>query len=500
MQARKTKIIATLGPATDNPDVLRELVASGVDVARFNFSHGDHESIRKRLDAFRAVCAELGSNAASLADTKGPEIRLGDFEGGHAELAHGSEFRLTTGECLGNSNHAFISYPGLPGEVSEGVRILIDDGLIVLEVKSAYDSEIITKVINGGRVGNRKSVNVPSANLHLPFISGRDRADLRVIVELGFDYVAASFTRSADDIRELRAAMQPLIGCRRAHDQDGRGANVGRAAGAGGIQIIAKIENAEGVANLESIIEASDGLMVARGDLGVEMPYEHIPILQKRMIQMCNTRGKAVITATQMLESMIVSPRPTRAEVSDVANAIFDGTGAIMLSGETAAGKYPVEAVRTMANVAEHTENSINYINLFRAGAYGQDHSVVNAISRSAVSTAHELGAAAILAVTLSGATARNIAKFRPSCPIVACATDPAVVRQLSLVWGVLPIKMDEQHETAALLTQAAELGAQKAGLSGGDLVVIAAGIPLGAVGATNMIKVHEIGENYEVF
>ena len=480
MPARKTKIIATMGPSTDNPEILRELIKSGMDVARYNFSHGDHDTVKKRLDTFRAVCAELGADTAALADTKGPEIRLGDFAGGFTELAAGAEFRLTTEECEGGAGRASITYAGLPAEVSEGVKILVDDGLIVLEVKGSYETEIITKVVNGGRVSNHKSVNVPSVPLKLPFISGRDRADLRFIADMGFDYIAASFTRSQGDIRELRAALQPLQ--------------------RSGIQIIAKIENAEGVSNLDSIIDASDGLMVARGDLGVELPFEHIPILQKSMIQMCNRRGKAVITATQMLESMVQNTRPTRAEVSDVANAIFDGTGAIMLSAETAAGKHPVEAFKAMANIAEHTERSINYMDLFRSNSYGEDHTVMNAISRAAVTTAHELGAAAILAVTLSGATARNIAKYRPSCPIVACTPDASVLRQLKLVWGVLPLKMDEQLETGALFTHAAELGAKKAGLREGDLVVIAAGVPLGTVGSTNMIKVYEIGEGYTVF
>ena len=480
MEIRKTKIVATLGPATDGPGVLRELILSGVNVARFNFSHGSHDDVRARLAEFRAVCAELGATVAALADTKGPEIRLGDIEGGPVMLEEGGEFRLTTEPCAGDARMARVSYAGLPGDVSEGSRILIDDGLIELVVKSASGSEIVTKVVNGGPVSSHKSVNVPGVRLSLPFISGGDRADLRFIAEMGFDYIAASFTRSASDIREIREALRPLNGSK--------------------ILIIAKIENADGVANLEEIINEADGLMVARGDLGVEMPFEDIPILQKRMINMTRRRSKVVITATHMLESMVHSPRPTRAEVSDVANAVFDGTSAIMLSGETANGKYPVESVRAMAGVAMHTERSIDYKARFREDVYRQDLTVVNAISHATVTTAHDLDAAAVLTVTMSGATARNIAKFRPACPVIACATDPSVVRQLSLVWGVTPIPMPEQHETGALFEQAAELGAKKAGLADGDLVVIVAGVPLATAGTTNMIKVHEVGEDTKIF
>ena len=495
MPARRTKIIATLGPATDDREILKELVLSGMDVARFNFSHGSHEDIRGRLAMLRSICAELGTDVAALADTKGPEVRLGVFKGGFTELEPGREFTLTTNECVGDADRASVTYAGLPGDVSEGVKILIDDGLIMLEVKGTTESTVVTKVVHGGVVGDHKSVNVPSVHLNLPFISSRDRSDLRFITEQGFDYIAASFTRNAGDIQEIRTSLQTLCSVLNASDTAAAQPPV-----CSEIPLIAKIENAEGVDNLDSIINASDGLMVARGDLGVEMPLEHIPILQKRMINMCNRRGKAVITATQMLESMMAHPRPTRAEVSDVANAIFDGTGAIMLSGETAAGKYPIDAVRTMANIAEYTERSVNYVELFRAGAYSRNLTVVNAISHAAVMTAHELGAAAILTVTLTGATARNIAKYRPSCPIIACTVSPCVVRRLKLVWGVKPMLMDKQNETAALFAKAAELGVREAGLANGDIVVIAAGVPLGAVGATNMIKVHEIGENFSVF
>jgi len=473
---RKTKIIATLGPATDSPEIMRGLIKAGMNVARFNFSHGSHDELTERLALFRSVCSELGANIAALADTKGPEVRLGLFEGGSAELISGSDFRLSALPCEGTAEKAYVTYAGLVKDVSAGDRILLDDGLIDLEVKRVSETEIVTRVIHGGRISNRKGVNVPSVRLNLPFISGADRSDLRFIAEMGFDYIAASFTRSADDIHEMRDILRPL----KASD----------------IHIIAKIENEEGVTNLNSIIGVSDGLMVARGDLGVELPLEDIPVLQKRMITMGARSGKTVITATQMLDSMIHNPRPTRAEVSDIANAIYDGTSAIMLSGETASGKFPVEAVRTMAAVAQHTERSINYKEQFRSGIFKQNTNVVNAISHAAVMTAHDLDATAILTVTLSGATALNVAKFRPSCPIIACTTDPAAVRRLSLVWGIRPLLMGEQHETGVLFTLAAELSAKEAGLSKGDLVVIVAGVPLASVGATNMIKVHEIGED----
>jgi len=455
---------------------MREMLLAGVDVARFNFSHGSHDEIRERLAMFRTLCGELGLNVAALADTKGPEVRLGVFEGGGADLVSGEEFRLTTESCVGNAEKAQVSYKGLVRDVSAGDRILLDDGLIDLEVKKTMDREILTRVMHGGRISNRKGVNVPSVRLNLPFISSADRADLRFIAEMGFDYIAASFTRSAGDVYELRDALRPLK--------------------ASEIQIIAKIENEEGVTNLDAIIAASDGLMVARGDLGVELPLEDIPALQKQMIRMGAQSGKTVITATQMLESMIHNPRPTRAEVSDVANAIYDGTGGIMLSGETASGKYPVEAVKLMAGVAMHTERSIDYKEQFRRGISKESLNTVNAISHAAVMTAHDLDAAAILTVTLSGATALNVAKFRPACPIIACATDPAIVRRLNLIWGTQPFLMEEQHETGMLFKLAAELSAKEAGLSKGDLVVIVAGVPLASVGTTNMIKVHEIGED----
>jgi pyruvate kinase len=476
---RKTKIIATLGPATDDEGVLRELLREGANVARFNFSHGDHDSVKRRLESLRRASRELGLPVAALADTKGPEIRLGKFSGGKAELKAGQTFCITTDEVDGSSERASVSFGGLPKDVVPGASILIDDGLVAMTVARTTDREIFCEVANDGVISDHKSVNVPSAHLSLPFISSGDRADLRFIAEMGFDYIAASFTRDANDILELRDALHRL--------------------NAEGIHVIAKIENADGVANVESIIGVADGLMVARGDLGVEMPLEDIPVLQKRLIKLAYRQGKVVITATQMLESMIVNPRPTRAEVSDVANAIYDGTSAIMLSGETASGRHPVEVVRVMSLIAERTEREINYKNRFKESSYKPEASIVNAIAHATVTTAHDLEARAILTVTVSGYTARNVAKFRPACPIIACTTEPSVVRQLSLVWGVKPILMDKQFDTSALFEQATALARESAGLKAGDLIVITAGVPLGYSGTTNLLKVHEIGESAKI-
>ena len=474
---RRTKIVATLGPSTEDAAVLRQMLEAGMNVARFNFSHGDHETIRRRLADLRGACEELGCTVAALADTKGPEIRLGTFAGGKAELSEGQPFILTSDECEGDGGRVSISYAGLPGDIEPGARILVDDGLVSLRVEKVIGADIHTVAENGGTLRDRKSVNVPSASLNMPFISARDRSDLRFIVESRFDFIAASFTRDGKDVLDMRDELRHL-GC----DKDA-------------IKIIAKIENAEGVANLGAILDAADGLMVARGDLGVEMPLEDIPVLQKELIKLALKQGKVAITATQMLESMVQNPRPTRAEVSDVANAIFDGTGAIMLSGETASGSYPVEAVRTMAAIAERTEREIHYKRRFAQRERETVPSTVNAIAHATVTTAHDLNAEAIMTITMSGSTARNISKFRPECGIVACTADPRVQRQLAMEWGVTPLQMDRQVDTDELFKQAIELSRTRAGLKDGDLIVITAGVPLGASGATNLLKVHEIGE-----
>ena len=473
---RKTKIVATLGPASDDPAILRKMLATGLDVARFNFSHGSHEDHQIRIDSFRKICREEGVTVALLADTKGPEIRLGTFTDGRAELKTGTTFTLTTAEIIGDAGRVSISYDRLPGNVSPENRILLDDGLIELSVVSVSNTEITTRVINGGVITDRKSLNVPGVALNMPYISAKDRSDIRFFIENDFDIIAASFVRSDRDITDLREEITRV-------KRDSK------------IKIISKIENAEGVRNLDAILSASDGLMVARGDLGVEVDFEELPILQKDMIRRAVSKGKDVITATQMLESMINNPRPTRAETSDVANAIYDGTGAIMLSGETAMGKYPAEALAAMARIAERIEKSIDYRLRFERSGQRSETSVTNAISHATVTTAHDLDAAAILTVTWSGITARNVAKFRPGCPVLACTPDQGAQRQMKLVWGVVPLLTVQDDNTTKLFTHAVEAALESGYVKTGDLVVLTAGVPVGYAGTTNMLKVHVVGD-----
>ena len=473
---RKTKIVATLGPATDNPEVLRKMIASGLDIARFNMSHGTHEEHAERVRVLRELCAEMGVTVALLGDTKGPEIRVGTFKEGSVNLVAGNTFVLTTNPVEGDSARVSVSYAGLPREVKPGARILIDDGLIELVAESVSGTDVTTRVIIGGRVSNRKGINIPGVNLDMPFISASDRADLRFFAENDFDLIAASFVRSADDVSTMREELL-------------------RINSANSIWIIAKIENAEGVANIDSILTVADGLMVARGDLGVELAHEELPIIQKDLIKTAVRRGKSVITATQMMESMVFNPRPTRAETSDVANAIYDGTSALMLSGETAAGKYPSEALAIMSKIAERIERDIDYPKRFRQGEHNPETSMTNAISHATVTTAHDLRTAAILTVTLSGITARNVAKFRPECPIIACTPDPAVGRKLKLIWGVEPLLTERETDTSTLFNHAVQ-AAEKAGyVRQGDIIVLTAGVPIGHTGNTNMLKVHVVGE-----
>ncbi|MCL2820050.1 MAG: pyruvate kinase [Oscillospiraceae bacterium] len=478
---RKTKIVSTLGPATDNPDVLRALIEAGLDVARFNFSHGNYEDQKARAEMLRKICKETKSTIALLADTKGPEIRLGLFENGGVPLAADDKFILTTQEVKGNAERASITYSKLPQKVSAGTKILLADGLIELVVEKISETEIDTRVIKGGYVSDRKGVNVPGKSLDMPYICEKDLNDLKFMVENNFDFIAASFVRSADDINEMRTELDRL-------DSNNK------------IKIIAKIENAEGVRNIDSILDACDGIMVARGDLGVEVEYEELPIIQKYLIRRTLLQRKPVITATEMLESMINSPRPTRAETSDVANAIYDGTSAIMLSGETAVGKYPVEALTAMATIAERIEKSIDYHKRFKQGEYKEDGyktepSITNAISHATVTTSLDLSAAAILTVSLSGNTAQSVAKYRPICPIIACTPDPVVQRQLKLNWGIIPLLTHKETDTTELFNHAVEAALEAGYLIRGELVVLTAGVPVGHSGTTNMIKVHMVGE-----
>ena len=469
---RKTKIICTIGPASESPEKLEELMKAGMNVARFNFSHGDHEEQRKRFDNVIAIGKKLNLPVATLLDTKGPEIRLKEFANGKEELTKGQLFTLTTNDVLGDNNICSITYKGLVNDVEVGGKILIDDGLIEMKVLRITDTDIECEVINGGKVSNKKGVNVPGANLSMPFISEVDRNDIIFGAQTGFDILACSFVRRASDIVEVRKLVE---------DNGGK------------MTIIAKIENKEGIDNLEEIMEVADGVMVARGDMGVEIPGEEVPVIQKLIIRKVYNAGKQVITATQMLDSMMKNPRPTRAETTDVANAIYDGTSAIMLSGETAAGLYPLESVQTMVRIAERTEEDINYRNRFFNYERRANQNVTDAVCHATCTTAMDLNAGAIVTVTKSGNSARNISKYRPECPIIAGTTSDKVCRQLNMSWGVTPVHLEEKNEIFELFDHAVEVGKEKELLRKGETVVLTAGVPLGVSGNTNMIKVQVV-------
>lgn len=468
---RKTKIICTIGPASQDVDHLRELMLAGMNVARFNFSHGDHEEQKGKFENVDKVRKELGLPVATLIDTKGPEIRLGDFEGYKVELVEGQEFILTTDEVMGTAQKASISYKGIKNDIGTGSSILIDDGLIGLTVEKIEGNDIHCRVMNGGSVSSRKGVNVPGAILTMPYISEKDRADIIFGIEMGFDFLAASFVRNKEDVLAIREILDEYNSS---------------------MQIISKIENMQGIQNLEEIIEVSDGIMVARGDLGVEIPMEELPMVQKKMIKLALAQGKQVVTATQMLDSMMKNPRPTRAEVTDVANAIYDGTTAIMLSGETAAGQYPVEALKTMSRIAEATEQDIDYRG--RMARYAEcEKDITTAIAYATCTTAMDLNAKAIITVTLSGFTAAAISRFKPDCQIIGCAMDNKVSNQINLLWGVKPIYLEKQDDAEALFSNAVEQAKAAGCVEKGDIVVITAGVPLGVAGRTNMIRVVEV-------
>lgn len=471
---RKTKIVCTIGPATNNEEMLRNLMLAGMDVARINFSHGTHEAAKEMVDRIKKVREELDIPVAILLDTKGPEIRLKSFKNGKVMLKEGQTFTLCTDDVEGDDQMVSITYKNLPNDVNIGSRILIDDGLIELQVASIKNNKIVCIVNNGGEISNSKGVNVPNVELSMPYMSEKDKSDILFGIEQGFDFIAASFVRTADDVLEIRQILEH---------------NGGR-----DIAVLAKIENAQGVKNIDSILNVADGIMVARGDMGVEIDMQDLPVIQKTLIKKTYRACKRVITATQMLDSMIRNPRPTRAEISDVANAIYDGTSAIMLSGETAMGKYPIEAVKTMASIAERTENDIDYkkkLKLFDSEG-GLD--VPSAISHATCTTAHDLGAAAIIALTYSGGTARQISSFRPACPIIAPTLSERARRQLNMSWGVIPISSEVAANSDELFDTSVD-HAEKLGLvKKGDLVVITGGMPMGVAGTTNMMKVHLVG------
>lgn len=471
---RKTKIVCTIGPATDDDKVMREMMLAGMNVARFNFSHGDYEMHKRRFEQVVRLRNELKLPIATMLDTKGPEIRLGKFvDDKPVVIKDGDTYTLTTVECECTAEKACISFKGLPHDVTVGTTILINDGVIELRADKITDTDIVCTVINGGTLSNNKGINVPGVELSMPYLSERDMSDLEFGSKMGYDFIAASFVRSSADINYLKKFTKSL--------------------GWTTPRIIAKIENMDGVNNIDEIIDAADGIMVARGDMGVEIPFEQIPAIQKEIIAKGYMAGKQVITATQMLESMITNPRPTRAEITDVANAIYDGTSAIMLSGETAAGKHPVEAVKTMALIAETTEKDINYISRLSKRPVSIVKNLTNAISHAAVTTAHDIGAKAVITVTKSGSTARNLSKFRPSCMIIGCTPNETVLRQMSLSWGVAPVMMDEKENTDELFESAINAAVEHGLLESGDVAVITAGIPLGIAGNTNMLKVAEI-------
>ena len=469
---RKTKIVCTLGPSTDREGVLREMMLSGMNVARFNFSHGSHEEHMARLDQLKALREELRLPVAAMLDTRGPEIRLKSFVNGAIQMKTGQEFTLTTEDIVGDETHCAITYSDLPSDVKAGDTILLDDGLVRLTVLETTASAIRCRVENNGVMKDNKGVNVPNVRLSMPYMSQRDREDILFGAEQGFDYIAASFIRTAADVREIRALL------------DKAGSN---------IRIIAKIENQEGISNLTDILAVADGIMVARGDMGVEIDFTEIPLIQKNMIAQCVACGKPVITATQMLDSMIENPRPTRAEITDVANAIYDGTSAIMLSGETAAGKYPVEAVRTMDAIALRTEANIDCDTPVKNGKKTK-LSITAATAHAACTTALDIGADAILTVSQRGTTAQMVSRFRPRTTVVALLLDPQVQRQMALYWGVEPITMPYASSTDELVDFAVQ-AAEEAGLvHQGDLVVVTAGVPVGVAGTTNMIRVQQVG------
>lgn len=473
-QDRKTKIVCTLGPATDSPEILRQLMLEGMNVARFNFSHGTYSEQEQRLEQVKKLREELHLPVATLLDTKGPEIRLGKIRDGKTILQEGQTFVLTTEELLGDDQRVSITYRDLIQDVQPGGTILIDDGLIELTIREIHDTEIVCTVVNGGAISDRKGVNVPGVELSMPYISQKDYEDIVFGIEHDFDFIAASFVRCADDVLKLRHILEE----RDCHN----------------INIIAKIENMQGVDNIDEIIRVSDGIMVARGDMGVEIPLEEVPVIQKMIIKKVYNAGKQVITATQMLDSMMKNPRPTRAEATDVANAIYDGTSAIMLSGETAAGLYPVEAVKTMVRIAARTEQNIDYTAQFKQRQSMSNPDITNAISHATCTTATDLNAAAIITVTQSGETARMVSKYRPNCPIIGCSTSDKVCRQLNLSWGVTPIVLKRKENTDELFEHAVDEAEKKGLISMGDITVITAGVPLGVSGTTNMVKVHVAG------
>ncbi len=475
---KKTKIICTMGPNTNDRELIKQLALAGMDIARFNFSHGDHEEQAGRFALVESVRSELNLPIATLLDTKGPEIRTGLLKDDKkVTLVENQKYTLTTRDIVGDDKIGHITYEGLPKDISKGNTILIDDGLIELRVEDVVDgTEIVCRVINGGELGSKKGVNVPNVSIRLPGITQKDKEDIIFGIEQGFDFIAASFVRNAACIQEIKELLW-------SHDAD--------------IPVIAKIENAEGIKNLDEIIRVADGIMVARGDMGVEIPAEQVPHIQKEIIRKCNASYKPVITATQMLDSMIRNPRPTRAEVTDVANAIYDGTDVVMLSGETANGKYPLEALKMMVKIAESTEQDligrgVNYSNLH------SKRSISSAVANAAVQTAANLNAKAIVCPTISGFTARLTSKLKPEALIIGCSPYEPVLRKMQIYWGVKPIKTAVEKSTDKIIEHALQASENAGYLSEGDIAIVSAGIatnsaPTSKRGLTNTMRVVNI-------
>lgn len=469
----KTKIVCTLGPSTDNEDVLKQMMLAGMNVVRCNFSHGTYEEHKRRMDTVKKLRKETGKPIAILLDTKGPEVRVKNFKEGSVTLEEGQLFTLTSDETEGTKDIVSVTYNRLYEDLETGMRVLIDDGLIEMKVEQVDRQNIVCRVVNGGTVSNHKGVNVPDVDLSMPYISEKDREDILFGISEDVDFIAASFVQKKEDIIQLRKLLEKN--------------------GGSDIKIIAKIENKQGVTNIDDIISVSDGIMIARGDMGVEIPYEEVPVIQKKIIRKVYRTGKQVITATQMLESMIKNPRPTRAEATDIANAVYDGTSAIMLSGETAAGAYPVEAVRTMVRIAERTEQDVDYRKRFYQYGRETDTDITNAICHATCTTALDLNAKAIVTVTKSGQSARMLARYRPESDIISCATTEKVCRQLSLTWGVTPLVIKEEKEIFNLFDKAIQAAVKMKLLAAGDLTVITSGVPIGVSGTTNMMKVQTV-------
>ena len=469
---RKTKIICTIGPASRSEDMMRRLLLAGMNVARMNFSHGSHEEHKENIDRFRRVRDGLGIPAAVLLDTKGPEIRTGTFRNGEAVLQDGQEFTLTTKDVEGTEEISSVTYKDLAKDLNAGDTVLINDGMIMLRVKGTTDTDLVCEVIHGGKISDHKGINVPNVDISMEYLSDQDKSDLLFGIEQDVDYVAASFVRSADDARAIRSFLDDNGGER--------------------IKLIAKIESTQGVANFEDILQLVDGIMVARGDMGVEVPFELLPGIQKRFIRRCVQQGKIVITATQMLESMITSPVPTRAEINDVANAVFDGTSAVMLSGESAAGKYPEEAVAAMARIAEQAEEDARTVTSREKWLAMDSRDITNAVGHAACTLAEDISAKAILAITSSGYTANKISKFRPELPIIGCTPDEKVYHQMALFWGVEPLMANYREELGDLFGHCTRKAIRSECIREGDTVVCTAGVPVGVSGRTNAIRVVE--------